>query len=152
MIDDQLMLADIMHMPDIGVDSAENALNNGMMGSQVYSDLPSSQRALSPEDIMPVPVDNSLSADVASLEQQLAQPHGLQISHVQQPGGRLSCEISLSSDTAQNTCLPNVQGPERKSGDESVNDNAARTDEAMDDILRFFLKVLRLLDTNMLAR
>ena len=126
-----------------GMDGTNSALNSTMLGSQAYSELNGSQRALSPEDVGPIPVDtNALSADVANLEQQLAQPHGLQISHVQQPGVSIAREISLSSDTAQNTSLPAAQAPEKGSlGEDSVNDSAARTDDTMDDILRFFLKV-----------
>lgn len=129
------------HLPGIGRDPSESALMNSIMGNGPYVDQSSSQRALSPEDIAPSALEHSAyHSDVASLEDQLAQGQGLHSLHVQQPA-RLSQEISLSSDVAQNTCLPGVGVPERKSlGEDSVNDYAVKPDETMDDILRFFLK------------
>ena len=123
---------------------------NSIMGNGPYVDQSSSQRALSPEDIAPSALEHSAyHSDVASLEDQLAQGQGLHSLHVQQPA-RLSQEISLSSDIAQNTCLPGGGVPERKSlGEDSVNDYAVKPDETMDDILRFFLKVNSLQSTGL---
>jgi len=137
-----LLDADPTQLPGIGRDASESSLMNSIMGNAVYVDQSSSQRALSPEDIAPAMDTTPYHSEAASLEEQLAHQQGLHTLHVQQPSARLSREISLLSDTAQNTCLPGVGGPERKSlGEDSVNDYAAKPDETMDDILRFFLKV-----------
>ena len=115
-----------------------------MRGSGVYVGQSSSQRALSPEDVAPAADLSPYQSDIAGLEDQLAPTQGLHSLHVQAAKlpARLSREISLSSDSAQNTCLPGVGQPERKSlGEDSVNDYAVKPDETMDDILRFFLKV-----------
>ena len=132
------------HLQGIGRDASESSLLGGMRGSGVYVGQSSSQRALSPEDVTPAADLSPYQSDVAGLEDQLAQTQGLHSLHVQAAKlpARLSREISLSSDSAQNTCLPGVGQPERKSlGEDSVNDYAVKPDETMDDILRFFLKV-----------
>lgn len=129
------------HLPGIGIDASESSLMNSMMGNGLYIDQSSSQRALSPEDVEPLADPSVNHADAVSLQQHFAQQqlHSLESFHVQQPC--LSTQVPLSSDTAQNTCIA-VGETERRSGDESVNDYAAKPEETMDDIMRFFLKVL----------
>ena len=116
-----------------------------MMGSGMYGDQSSTQHALSPEDMVPLSDHSLYQSDlpVSLSEDQLAQTANLQGLHVQKRPARLSSEMSLSSDAAQNTCLPIVGQPERKSlGEDSVNDYAVKQDDTMDDILRFLLKVM----------
>lgn len=130
------------HLPGIGIDASESSLMNRMMGNGLYIDQSSSQRALSPEDVEPLRDTSVHHADAVSLQEHFAQQQlqSLESFHVQQPSAQMSTEISLSSDTPQNTCIPVVE-TERRSGDESVNDYAAKPEESMDDIMRFFLKV-----------
>ena len=112
---------------------------NGMMGNGSYIGQGSGQRAVSPEDNGSVMDSSIYHADAVSLRQQLQQ-HQLQSPesyHVQQLPLHLSSQISLSSDTAQNTCMP----AGRQSRDASVADHVAKADESMEDIMRFFLKV-----------
>lgn len=117
---------------------------NNMMGDGLYIDQSSSQRALAPEDVEPFTDTSVHHADAVSLQEHFAQQQlqSLESFHVQEPAmlAQMSTQISLSSDTAQNTCIPVVE-TERRSGDESVNDYAAKPEETMDDIMRFFLKV-----------
>ncbi len=114
------------------------------MGNGMYADQSTTQHALSPEDIIPLS-DHSLyqyDLPVSIPEDQVAQTQSLQGLHVQKQPVRLSSD-TLSSDAAQNTCLPGVGEPERKSlGEDSVNDCAVKQDDTMDDILRFLLKVM----------
>lgn len=128
------------HLPGIGIDASESSLMNSMMGNGLYIDQNSSQRALSPEDVETL-TDPSGHVDAVGLQQHFAQQQlqSLESFHVQQPC--LSVQVPVSSDTAQNTCIA-VGETERRSGDESVNDYAAKPEETMDDIMRFFLKVL----------
>ncbi len=137
--------ADPPHLPGIGRDASESSLLNSMMGNGMYVDQSSTQHALSPEDIVPLS-DHSLyqsGLPVSISEDQLAQTQSLQGLHVQKQPVHLSSQISLSSDAAQNTCLPVVGQPERKSlGEDSVNDYTVKEDDTMDDILRFLLKVM----------
>lgn len=132
------------HLPGIGIDASESSLMNNMMGDGLYIDQSSSQRALAPEDAEPFTDTSVHQADAVSLQEHFAQQQlqSLESFHVQQPAmlAQMSTQISLSSDTAQNTCIP-VAETERRSGDESVNDYAAKPEETMDDIMRFFLKV-----------
>lgn len=114
------------------------------MGSGMYVDQSTVQHALSPEDILPLSDHSLYQSDlpVSIPEDQLAQNQSLQGLHVQKQPVRLSSE-TVSSDAAQNTCLPGVEQPERKSlGEDSVNDYAVKQDDTMDDILRFLLKVM----------
>ena len=115
---------------------------NSMMGNGMYVDQSSSQRALSPEDVEPLRDASVHHADAVNLQEHFAQQQlqSLESFHVQQSSAQMLTQISLSSDTPQNTCIPVVE-TERRSGDESVNDYAAKPDESMDDIMRFFLKV-----------
>ncbi|KAL3130915.1 hypothetical protein ABBQ38_000242 [Trebouxia sp. C0009 RCD-2024] len=126
------------HLPGIGIDASESSLMNSMMGNGLYIDQNSSQRALSPEDVETL-TDPSGHVDAVGLQQHFAQQQlqSLESFHVQQPC--LSVQVPVSSDTAQNTCIA-VGETERRSGDESVNDYAAKPEETMDDIMRFFLK------------
>ena len=128
------------HLPGIGIDASESSLMNSMMGNGMYIDQSSSQRALSPEDVETLTDPSVHHADAVSLQQHLVQQQlqSLDSFHVQQPC--LSTQVPVSSDTAQNTCIA-VGETERRSGDESVNDYAAKPEETMDDIMRFFLKV-----------
>lgn len=117
-------------------------MGNGL-GNGLYIDQSSSQRALSPEDVEPLNDTSVHRADAVSLQEHFAQQQmqSLESFHVQQqPSAQMSTQISLSSDTGQNTCIP-VAEIQRRSGDESVNDYAAKPEETMDDIMRFFLKV-----------
>lgn len=138
-----LLLADPSHLPGIGRDASESSLMNSMIGSGLYVDQSSSQRALSPEDVEPLMDISVHHADAASLEKQLAQQQlqSLDGLSAQQPPAHLSTQISMSSDTAQNTCVPVVAGSGRNSGDASVNDHVSKPEETIDDIMRFFLKV-----------
>ena len=141
--EDGFLLVDASHLPGIGRNASESSLMNSMMGSGLYVDQGSSQCALSPEDVGPL-MDNSVHhADAVSLQKQLAQQQlqSLDGFSEQQLPAHLSTQISMSSDTAQNTCTPVVAGSGRNSGDASVNDHAAKPEETMDDIMRFFLKV-----------
>ena len=145
--EDGLLLVDALHLPGIGRNASESSLMNSMMGSGLYIGQGSSQRALSPEDVGPL-MDNSVHhADAVSLEKQLAQQQqSLDAFSEQQLPAHLSTQISMSSDTAQNTCTPVtattvVAGSGRNSGDASVNNHVAKPEETMDDIMRFFLKV-----------
>ncbi len=114
------------------------------MGNGMYTDQSTTQHALSPEDIIPLSDHSIYQSDlpVSIPEDQLAQTQSLQGLHVQKQPARLSSETQ-SSDAAQNTCLPVVGQPERKSlGEDSVNDYAVKQDDTMDEILRFLLKVM----------
>ncbi|DBB02452.1 TPA: hypothetical protein ACH3X3_011448 [Trebouxia sp. C0006] len=130
------------HLQGIGRDASESSLLNSIMGSGMYVDQSTVQHSLSPEDILPLSDHSLYQSDlpVSIPEDQLAQNQSLQGLHVQKQPVRLSSE-TVSSDAAQNTCLPGVEQPERKSlGEDSVNDYAVKQDDTMDDILRFLLK------------
>ena len=135
-----VLVAGPSHLPGIGIDASESSLMNSMMGTGLYIDQSSSQRALSPEDVETLTDPSVHHADAVSLQQHFVQQQlqSLDSFHVQQPC--LSTQVPVSSDTAQNTCIA-VGETERRSGDESVNDYAAKPEETMDDIMRFFLKV-----------